>query len=335
MSKQRQAPRNGTANAERRHFLARAPLFAAGTLALPAVTAYAAGEDARNARYAIDKSISSPNQDSRVRTLVLHYTAQSLARSVALLTDPARPVSTHYLVPDAADDGKRFGVYELVPESGRAWHAGVSYWQGERLLNASSIGIEIVNIGFPEDDEHIPLMKRRWSPYPSAQIVVIGELAADIVARHQIPPHRVVGHADITPGRKVDPGPRFPWKVLYEQYGVGAWPDAEAVEYYRNRRPFDWNFSELQAKLLAYGYDTPQSGIFDAQTKDVVTAFQMHFRPTQYDGFPDTETVAILDALLEKYFGRDNPRLRDTMAPEPKSGDHPLAGNSQDAGPAA
>ncbi|MDN7675843.1 N-acetylmuramoyl-L-alanine amidase [Burkholderia oklahomensis] len=334
MSKQWKVRLNSIASAERRRFLAQASLCTAGALAMP-VFACATGNDVRDAHYVIDTSISSPNQDSRVRTLVLHYTAQSLARSVALLTDPKRPVSAHYLVPDAADDGKRFRVFALVPESSRAWHAGISYWQGERLLNASSIGIEIVNIGFPEADENAPLMRRRWSSFPDAQISVVGRLAADIVARYGIPPQKVVGHSDIAPGRKLDPGPLFPWQTLYEQYGLGAWPDAIAVEYYRACHPFRGDVAELQAKLLAYGYDTPQTGVLDKRTTNVIAAFQMHFRPTRYDGVPDIETVAILDALLDKYIERDKRPLRDEKASTPEQRDRTPAPDSVDAKSAA
>ncbi|MDO3528105.1 N-acetylmuramoyl-L-alanine amidase [Ralstonia pseudosolanacearum] len=289
----------------RRHFLARTPIWSASTLVLPLAGCESSlAQEAQNAEYTIDASIQSPNQDSRVRTLVLHYTAESLADSIASLTDPQKQVSSHYLVPDAANGGERFRIYSLAPESRRAWHAGVSYWQGERMLNASSVGIEVVNLGFPAQDGNAPLMSRRWYPYPDAQIAVVGRLAADIVARHAILPRKVVGHADIAPGRKLDPGPLFPWKTLYEQFGIGAWPEAEAIHYYQSHQPFRGNVAELQAKLLAYGYDTPQTGVLDTQTINVVAAFQMHFRPDRYDGAPDIETVAILDALLEKYVRR-------------------------------
>lgn len=238
-------------------------------------------------------------------------------------------------MPDAADAGTLFRVYALVPETNRAWHAGVSYWQGERLLNASSIGVEIVNTGFPDADENAPLMRRRWAPFPDAQMAVVGRLAADIAARHEIPPQKVVGHSDIAPGRNLDPGPLFPWRMLHEQYGVGAWPDAIAVEYYRACRPFRGDIAELQAKLLAYGYDTPQTGVLDLRTTDVIAAFQMHFRPARYDGVPDAETVAILDALLDKYIERDRQRLRDGQAALPEKDDRAPAAGSTAAKPLA
>lgn len=249
--------------------------------------------------YEVDSQFSSPNQDSRVRTLVLHYTVVGFDSSLSKLTDSAAQVSAHYLVPDGDAVST---VYQLVPEDRRAWHAGRSYWQGDRMLNACSVGIEIVNSGFPEADQSLPPMQRRWAPYGEAQLVAVGRLAADIVARHQIRPHKIVGHSDVSPGRKLDPGPLFPWERLYCEYQIGAWPEAEAVAYYLGTRAFDGDVASLQSRLLAYGYDTPQTGTMDAQTANVVSAFQMHFRPRNYDGVPDAETVAILDALLEKYF---------------------------------
>ncbi|WP_323119943.1 N-acetylmuramoyl-L-alanine amidase [Burkholderia alba] len=318
----------GTVDGRRRNFLARSSVLPVGVLALPLVacggadgvisTAQAqesapSSDAASGTRYVIDTSIQSPNQDSRVRTLVLHYTAQALADSLASLTDPQKQVSAHYLVPDAADGQGRFRVYQLVPEARRAWHAGISYWQGDRMLNASSVGIEIVNLGFPAADETLPVMNRRWYPYSDAQLAVFGPIAADVVKRHQILPHKVVGHSDVAPGRKFDPGPLFPWRKLYEQYQVGAWPEAGAVEFYRTSRPYGGDVAALQSKLLAYGYDTPQTGVLDAQTVNVVSAFQMHFRPTRYDGVPDVETVALLDALLEKYFNRSRSLNRQAL----------------------
>ncbi len=299
MSRSRPQPRAAVTNANRRRLLAYVPAVV-GALALPDA-ARAKDGCTRDAPYTIDTSIPSPNQNSRAQVLVLHYTAAPLARSVALLTDSQRPVSAHYLVPDAADGGERFRVFELVPESRRAWHAGVSAWRGRSLLNTRSIGIEIVNAGFPEDDEDAPLMQRRWFPFPDAQISVVGRLAADIVARHAIPPQNVVGHSDVAPGRKFDPGALFPWQALHERYGLGAWPEAATVRRHRIDQPFRGDIAELQEKLRSYGYDAPTSGAFNARTQHVVSAFQMHFRPARYDGVPDIETVAILDALLERY----------------------------------
>jgi len=121
----------------------------------------------------------------------------------------------------------------------------------------------------------------------------------------------VVGHADVAPGRKTDPGPLFPWRELFLRYQIGAWPDDDRVQFYQRNFPFILPVDDpagqrqaiatLQKKLLNYGYDTPQTGELDEKTAAVIAAFQMHFRPRLYDGVPDIETVAILDALLEKY----------------------------------
>lgn len=298
-------PSHSPLKSHRRSFLTSASAWSIAALVVP-ISGCATLLEFPETRssYKLDTLVASPNQGSRVGTLVLHYTALPLGASIAILTDPRRAVSAHYVVPDAPDNDGKFGVFALVPESQLARHAGVSYWQGVRMLNGTSIGIEIVNSGFPAQHNRVPLMTRSWEAFGEDQIAAVGELARDIVARHDIAPHRVVAHADVAPGRKLDPGPLFPWRKLYETYGVGAWPDAEVVDYHRVAQPFDGDIGDLQAKLLAYGYDTPQNGELDARTVDVVSAFQMHFRPTRYDGVPDAETAAILDALLEKYFNR-------------------------------
>lgn len=255
----------------------------------------------------IDDSVNSPNQDARVRFLVLHYTAADLPRSMELLTSPQAAVSAHYLVPDqsAVDGGWR--VFRLVPESQRAWHAGNSVWQKSAQLNSASIGIEIVNLGYPADDEALPLMQRHWASFSLRQMQAVGVLAQEIVRRYGIAPDRVVGHGDIAPGRKVDPGPAFPWEWLFRMYGVGAWPDPSVVDWYLRHHPWQGDIGFLQQALADYGYAVPRSGQLDEATLEVVAAFQMHFRPASYDGRPDAETVARLEALLEQYRGRPRP----------------------------
>ena len=270
----------------------------------------------------IDTSIVSPNQDSRVRSLVLHYTATNLENSLKIFQSPARQVSSHYLVPDPSSSTLPSNkVYRLVDEQQRAWHAGLSYWHGQRLLNASSIGIEIVNLGFPPEDGTLPVMQRRWYPFSEQQITLVGNLAQQIVKRHQIAPAKVVGHMDIAPQRKTDPGPLFPWKRLYEEFGIGAWPDDTVVAKYL-AEPYDTDVSQLQEKLSAYGYDVSKTGFLDTATRNVVSAFQMHFRQQKFDGDPDHETLALLNALLEKYFPK---KLEDILlnAPLPTSTGQP------------
>ena len=232
----------------------------------------------------------SVSQDERVRFLVLHYTAINTELSLKVLTQ--KDVSSHYLINDY--DDKQINL--LVDETKRAWHAGISKWKGLDNLNFSSIGIEIVNLGNSGGV---------YQPYPDYQIKKVGELARDIVNRYNIQPFNVVGHADIAPGRKPDPGPLFPWKKLYTDYGVGAW--YEETDKYLLMQQYPWDtmssvfITDVQNDLKKYGYDVPSNGMIDAQTKNAIIAFQMHFRPEKYDGVVDSETWAILKALNKKY----------------------------------
>lgn len=202
--------------------------------------------------------------------LVLHYTELPLEESLAILTDATRPlrVSAHYVV---AEDG---ALYRLVPEERIAWHAGRSWWRGREALNATSIGIEIVNL---HGDRH---------DYPAPQVAVLIELCRDILARHPaIVPRNVVGHSDIAPRRKVDPGLRFPWQALAKA-GIGLWPKPGA-------EPVTGN---IQRALQRYGYPPPG----DVAGEDIVKAFQRHFRPDREDGVADAETRALLADLLDQ-----------------------------------
>jgi len=233
----------------------------------------------------IDRSHVSANQDSRVQFVVLHYTNASLERSMALLTQGE--VSSHYLIGDGPGT-----VYQLVDENRRAWHAGESQWQGRTWLNASSIGIEIVNPGFTDTPNG-----RRWYPYSEAQVQAVIALVKDIVKRHGISPRNIIGHSDIAPGRKQDPGPLFAWKRLADA-GLGLWPDANAVArqqiYYAANPP---SIGWYQQQLARAGYAIESTGVWDPATRATLTAFQMHFRPQRYDGVADAQTAAILQVL--------------------------------------
>lgn len=245
--------------------------------------------------YVADRTHHSSAFNQRVRYLVLHYTDSAAPRALHTLMGPK--VSSHYLVPrQPVRHGDLPAVWQLVDEDKRAWHAGVSAWEDRTQLNDTSIGIEIVNAG-PQDTAR----GRQWQIYPEAQIEAVIALARDIVSRYELPPTAVVGHADIAPQRKSDPGPRFPWKRLFEA-GVGAWPRADDVARYR--RDFDHclpTIGTYQQALHAYGYALEISDRLDTRTRDVTRAFQMHFRPANYSGQPDAETAAILWALLERY----------------------------------
>ena len=230
----------------------------------------------------------SPNNDARasdatVDTLVLHYTGmRTTAEALDRLCDPEVGVSAHYLIDE---DGK---VHRLVPEIRRAWHAGVSSWAGDTDINDRSIGIELSNQGH----------ELGYRPYPEPQIVALENLALDILSRQSIPARRILGHSDIAPSRKQDPGEFLDWRRLARR-GIGVWPELRAAP--RNALtlgPGDngAKVAEAQSALAAFGYGLIPNGEFDNQTTDVVVAFQRHFRPRVVDGAYDPETAAILRA---------------------------------------
>lgn len=238
----------------------------------------------------VDTRYSSANQDSRVLFLVLHYTVADLPTSIKVLTEPKYEVSAHYLLTDETPPR----IYRLVPEDRRAWHSGASAWRGHSMLNANSIGIEIVHPGFREAADGT----REYLPFPQAQIDALLPLVKDIVGRHGIRPERIVGHSDVLPQMKEDPGPTFPWKRLADE-GLIPWPDAARVAEQRARfaealPTVEW----FQKSLSTHGYTVPQHGKLDAATRRVIGAFQMRFRPQRFDGVPDAETAALLQVLI-------------------------------------
>jgi N-acetylmuramoyl-L-alanine amidase len=232
--------------------------------------------------------IPSPNHGERRDNrhpdmIVLHYTGMDTAdHALRWLTVPESEVSSHYLV---FEDGR---VAQLVPESRRAWHAGKSFWKGETDNNSRSIGIEIVNPGHPELPD-----------FPEAQIEAVIELCRDIAARYGIAPEMVLGHSDIAPVRKVDPGEKFPWELLAAR-GVGHYAEPAPVSGGRFFQRGDGGapVEALQAMLAFYGYDAPVSGEFCARTEGIVAAFQRHFRRERVDGIADASTIDTLHRLL-------------------------------------
>jgi N-acetylmuramoyl-L-alanine amidase len=233
----------------------------------------------------IDDSLHSRGQSSRVQYIVLHYTSADLKRSLALLTEGE--VSAHYLIADGSAS-----VYRLVDENRRAWHAGDSAWQGRTWLNASTIGIELVNQGYYDGPAG-----RYWQPYGEAQIDALIVLLKDLVKRHGLPVDSIIGHSDIAPQRKVDPGPLFPWQRLAEA-GLIRWPQAEQVA--ARRSEFEQALPDalwFQQQLAQRGYALAFSGRFDEATRNVLAAFQMKYRPARYDGLADAETAALLAVL--------------------------------------
>ncbi|WP_313622303.1 N-acetylmuramoyl-L-alanine amidase [Achromobacter sp.] len=235
----------------------------------------------------LDTSITAVSQSSRVRSVVLHYTTVDDAKSLHLLSKGK--VSAHYLV-DV--DGR---TYRLVDENRAAWHAGASSWYGNIAMNSTSIGIEIVNAGWTEGEDGKPV----WHAYDERQVRALTILLRDVIQRHAIAPENVVGHSDIAPQRKVDPGPLFPWKELASA-GIGRWYDETGAAAHLARLQVEGtpDVAWFQKQLQRLGYTCPQDGVLDRTTINTLAAFQMHYRPTLHDGQPDAETAAIMLAML-------------------------------------
>jgi N-acetylmuramoyl-L-alanine amidase len=234
----------------------------------------------------IDHSYVAKGQSPRVKFIVLHYTVSDKPSSIKILTQ--QQVSAHYLVTNDADPV----IYGLVPETEQAWHAGISSWKGFTNLNTSSVGIEIVNAGWKDTPAG-----RIYAPFPQSQVDSVIALVKDIAQRYHVPPENVLGHSDVAPGRKQDPGPMFPWKQLADQ-GLAVWPDATRVATVRP--VFDAQLPDttwFQRKLHAFGYGIQTTCLFDEQTKNVLSAFQSKFRPANIDGNPDAETATLLEVL--------------------------------------
>jgi N-acetylmuramoyl-L-alanine amidase len=214
--------------------------------------------------------LPSPNVDPRpagavIDTLILHYTGMTSGReAIARLRDPEAVVSSHYVV---EEDGQ---VFRLVPEILRARHAGISYWRGREALNDVSIGIEIVNPGHEWGYRHFPAM----------QMAAVADLCLEILGRHAIPAHNVVGHSDVAPDRKQDPGELFDWQGLADN-GIGIWPAMDGRAEGDRR--------ELLGRI---GYRT------DLELPVLVTAFQRHWRPERVDGVADAGTLARMQGVL-------------------------------------
>ncbi len=229
---------------------------------------------------------ASPNFDQRpggraIDMLILHYTGmRSAEAALDRLCDPAARVSAHYLI---EEDGR---VWRLVPEEACAWHAGVSYWAGERNVNACSIGIELVNPGH----------EFGYRTFPDRQMRALEELAGDIQSRHAIARARVLGHSDVAPARKVDPGELFDWRRLAGR-GIGLWSEATAPAAGEPATD-PAAIRAVQGDLARFGYEVAPNGVLDEATRCVLSAFQRHFRPARIDGAPDGETRARLSGLL-------------------------------------
>ena len=260
-------------------------------------------------KYIVDsETYQATGKSERIKSIVLHYTVSDSARSINTLTNGQ--VSAHYLILDH-DDNK---IYNLVPESQRAWHAGNGGFAGRTILNDTSIGIEIVNSGIKH--EYRDALKNGeldYHPYEhyvefdELQIKKVGQLVQDLAKRYDISPKNIIGHADMAPSRKIDPGAKFPWQQLYFDYGIGAWYDEFDKQFFMHQDTFAAaTIADIKQAFRDYGYQINDSDEWDKASRNVVYAFQLHFRPQQPTGVMDLETYAILQALNKKYADRDD-----------------------------
>jgi len=227
---------------------------------------------------------------------ILHilYTGENLEDSLKTFSDPKEGVSVHYLI---SEEGQ---VYRLVPEDKAAQHAGESHWGKLKNLNQHSIGVALVNVGIRDEEAKKLGFQANFPNYSKAQIATLIVLSQDIIKRFQIKPWNIVGHSDIAPQRKLDPGPVFPWKYLAKK-GVGLWPKNEI------KKPKKYFSATFIKKLEVYGYELPvlkfKNGVLENSSlvamKKVIAVFQAHFRPAKIDGMVDSETIEILDRLLD------------------------------------
>jgi N-acetylmuramoyl-L-alanine amidase len=238
--------------------------------------------------HTVSRIVASPNHGERRDVerpdmLVLHYTGMQDAHvALSRLCEASSEVSAHYFV---FADGE---IVQCVAEAHRAWHAGEACWARETDINSRSIGIEIANPGHDWG----------YADFPAVQIAAVTALCRDIIGRHPIPPQRVLAHSDVAPARKQDPGERFPWDRLAAA-GIGLWVRPEPpVDGGLRLGDSGAPVRALQGKLAHYGYCVTASGTYDAAMRDVVAAFQRHFRPARVDGIADRSTVTTLEKLL-------------------------------------
>lgn len=230
-------------------------------------------------------SPTSPNHDARPlatrpRLVVLHYTGMATAAAaVARLCDPEARVSAHYVIDE---DGT---LLALVPEARRAWHAGVAGWAGIDDVNGHSIGIELVNPGHDWG----------YRTFPQRQIAALIDLARAIVERYRLPPAAVIGHSDVAPARKIDPGELFPWDRL-AAHGLGLWPTRAAPGIVDPAAAF------ASLARIGYRFDLP-----DTEPRHIVAAFQRHWRRANVDGLLDPETMGLITAVTRLCAGTDPP----------------------------
>jgi N-acetylmuramoyl-L-alanine amidase len=240
--------------------------------------------------FIVSDVVPSPNHDERKQPpdmIVLHYTGMATGEAaLQRLCTAESKVSSHYVV---FEDGR---IVQCVPEERRAWHAGVASWAGETDINSCSIGIEIVNPGH----------EFGYRDFPLRQVAAVISLCKSIMTRRgPLSAERILGHSDVAPSRKQDPGEKFPWGLLSDS-GIGHWVRPAALDFAGTTlKPGEQGepVARLQRTLASYGYGIEKTGLYNEATRDVVAAFQRHFRPARVDGIADPSTLLTLRALME------------------------------------
>ena len=232
------------------------------------------------------KSKNYQKRDDNIKFIIIHCVGHSPKKAINVFDN--KKVSSHYLL-----GRQNKPILQLVEDKYAAYHAGISFWQDYQALNSSSIGIELVSAGF--DD-----IKEKYGTYSDHQIDLLINLCQNLIKKYQIKPQNILGHSDIAPTRKIDPGPNFPWQKL-AQNNIGMWPDDEDIKYFLNKIPRRVSIGYFQQNLAKLGYNIKITDKNDTQTKACLKVFQMHFRPKNFQAIPDAQTLAILLSLIKKY----------------------------------
>ncbi|MGL4393105.1 MAG: N-acetylmuramoyl-L-alanine amidase [Fusobacteriaceae bacterium] len=278
------------------------------------------GEKIQLEPFDLDDNYASKSYNTRMRSIIVHYTAIPREASLRILTNGG--VSSHFLVTDNPDDD----IFIMVPEEKRAWHAGISFYDKRSDFNDISLGIEIVYVidrnnptynggelgkfleDFSKKNGSKKLSQIKAPPnnifpeYTEDQIKKVAYLIAYLKDKYEIRDKYILGHGDIAPQRKIDPGPKFPWKRLFFEYNIGYWYDAQEKDRIMSSKIYNYEtISTIKKEFIKFGYDMNDTPTWDNAAKKVVYAFQTHFRPEKADGIVDKETFAILKALNLKY----------------------------------
>lgn len=274
-------------------------IFLSFLLTVPLISCSNFSKLSDNSKYIVDdETYISKSFNERIQFIILHYTADSNEASIKELTSDR--VSSHYLILSGNDNK----IYNLVPDNKRAWHAGVSSFRQKNNLNDISIGIEIVNEGIKKEYRNYEdfYLREHYEDYETIQIDKVAQLVLNLIEKYNIPRQNIIAHSDIAPLRKTDPGAKFPWKLLYEKYGIGSWYDEEDKTFFLNSVSYsDISIQEIKKELRTYGYEINNTNEWDKDTQKVVYAFKLHFNPYNLNGEMDLETYAILKALNKKY----------------------------------